>query len=355
MRYNYRIACGLVVGLALMTQNADAQWYYPRGYGGYGWGGWGADPASGYMAGLGAYARGQGVYEVENAQAQAINLDTMLKWNKALRARQRALRAEQQQEDAEKTVERNERVKRAQLLDGTTLNNLLFQIYDADPGAVKSARAKSPISPSALREIPFEWDTEAITICIDQMTGKDSLPSTLMNPAYADERNALDKAVEEAIKEDSKGNVSAKTMKRVSEAIDNFRAKFRKNTPDFDPGYLDSDAYFNTLASLTRMLNDPSMKKILTALDNDRERTIGDLISFMQAYNLRFGAATSDRQVQIYERLAPTLARAANEVAGGDVPPPPAPDTTGQGLQEAAKEAFKKMKAEELKAHTREP
>ncbi|MHC5544615.1 hypothetical protein ACYOEI_40810, partial [Singulisphaera rosea] len=107
MRQNYRIAFGLLIGLAAMAPSAQAQMYYPSGYGGYGFGGWGADPASGYMAGLGSYARGQGVYEVEDAKAQAINLDTMLKWNKALRARQQALREDQSKDDARRGAERD--------------------------------------------------------------------------------------------------------------------------------------------------------------------------------------------------------------------------------------------------------
>ena len=85
---------------------ADAQWgYYPGGYGQYGWGGWGADPNAGYMAGLGAYARGAGVYAIDQAKADSINADTMIKWNKALRARQKALREEQAKDAAKEQAD----------------------------------------------------------------------------------------------------------------------------------------------------------------------------------------------------------------------------------------------------------
>ena len=62
-------------------------------------------------------------------------------------------------------------------------------------------------------------------------------------------------------------------------------------------GYQDALDYLTTLASLNRMLHDPSMKKFLAMLDDGQERTVGDLIAFMNAYNLRFGPAKSDRQV----------------------------------------------------------
>ncbi|WP_422928857.1 hypothetical protein [Singulisphaera sp. PoT] len=357
MRQALRIATGLAIIPLLMTQQAAAQWSYPNGYGNYGWGGWGSqgavDPAGGYMAGLGSYARGQGVYEVEDAKAQAINLDTMLKWNKALRARQRALHAEEAKEQAARDAQRDARVEQAEILNGSTLNNLLFQIYDFDPGVAKTSRVRTPIPATTIRDIPFEWDTEAISICIDQMTGKDSLPTSLTDASYNDERLALESSVDAAIKEDLKGEVSADSLKKVDAAIAALRAKFVKNTADFDPGYYDGLSYFNTLSSLSRLLRDASFKKILAQLEDSKDRTIGELIAFMQAYNLRFGPATSDRQIQIYKALAPMLAQVVRDY-GANPPAPPAPDTTGAPLRSAAKDAFQKMQWEQLQAHSRD-
>ena len=88
MRCRVAFLVGCSIGLSMVGSTARAQWMYPGGYGGYGMSRWGADPAAGYMAGLGSYARGQGVYALEKAKADAINVETMVKWNKALRARQ---------------------------------------------------------------------------------------------------------------------------------------------------------------------------------------------------------------------------------------------------------------------------
>jgi hypothetical protein len=313
---------------------------------------WGADPAAGLMAGLGSYARGQGVYEVDKAKADSINLETMLKWNKALRARQLALREEQRKEAGVREAQREARVEQQRLEDGTTLNTLLLEILDSDPGVMKSGRAKTPLSPAAIREIPFEWDSEAIAICIDQMTGKDSLPNLLMDDKYIDERNALQAAVGQALKEDTKGSVSPETRKRVDDAIARFRTKFVKNSADFQIGYQDSKDYFTTLASLTRLLDDPSMKKFLDTLDDGQERTVGDLVVFMNAFNLRFGAATSDRQIEIYRRLTPAL-KDIRDAANTPGAAPSTPDRTGKGLRSAARATFKGMSWDELEAHAR--
>jgi hypothetical protein len=270
-----------------------------------------------------------------------------------LRARQIALREDQQREAAARETEREARVEQQRLEDGTTLNNLLLQILDSDPGVVKAGRAKTPLSPAAIREIPFEWDSEAITICVDQMTGKDSLPNLLMDDKYIDERNALQAAVGQALKEDTKGNVSPQTRKRVDDAIAKFRAKFMKNSADFQIGYQDSKDYFTTLASLTRLLDEPSMKTFLNQLDNGQERTVGDLVVFMNAFNLRFGPCTSDRQIQIYRRLVPAL-KEIRDAANTPGAAPSTPDRTGKGLSSAARATFKGMSWDALDAHARD-
>jgi hypothetical protein len=352
MNRNITIVTGLLIGLNLLAPSASAQWGYPTGYGGYGMSKWGADPASGYMAGLGSYARGQGVYQEDKAKADAINVDTMIKWNKALRARQKALREENRKKAIKDEAAREVRVERLELRDGTTLNNLLLQVLDADPGVVQSGRAKNVISAAAIREIPFEWDSEAITICIDQMTASDALPPVLMRPSYVDLRNALHSAVQVALDEDARGTVSSATSKRIAEAVSKFRAEFLKTSSDFELGYMDALDYFTVMASLSRLLNDPSMQAFLKQLDNGQERTVGDLIVFMNSHNLRFGAATTDHQIAIYEGLVPVLT-AIRDAPATQSSASSTPDHTGKGLISAAKEAFKSMSWEQLEAHLR--
>ena len=354
MRRDLRVLVVLALGLSAWAQDARAQWGYPRGYGGYGRGGWGSmadDPASGYMTGLGNFARGQGAYEVANAQAQAINYETMVKWNQTLRARQKEIQEQQARDDARRRAQRDARVSRAELADGTTLNNLLSRISDFDPAAVKSSKASAPLGPGAIREIPFEWNTEAVSACIDDMRGRGPMPDVLEGDRFADDRAALAKAADAALKEDAKGDVSRETMRQLLDAISDFRAKFVKDVPETNSDYPDGSAYFSTLASLACLLHDPSMKKTLAEIDNFPNPTLGRLIAFMQSYNLRFGPATSDRQVRIYEGLASMLAAVLKDVNRAT----PAPPAAGGDLPAAARDAFKGMNWDQLQAHDRDP
>ena len=191
------------------------------------------------------------------------------------------------------------------LEDGTTLNRMLMRILNFDPTATRSSRARAADRASAVREIPFEWNTEALTICIDQLTARDALPEPLTNSTFAAERSGLGKAVEAALKEDAKGDVSAATMNHLNTAIAHFRDKFVKVVPKSNPGYEDGDDYFSTLASLSRMLHDPSMKKALGELETLREISVGDLVSFMHTYNLRLGRRRPASRSRSTRRLSP--------------------------------------------------
>jgi hypothetical protein len=354
MRRFLLVSAGLVAVLDLLASVAGAQWYYPGGYGQFGMAGWGGDPAAAYMTGLGAYARGRGVYLVDRAQARSINADTAIKWNKALREQQKLINQDRKKQQAQEEAQREEKLERRRLVNGATLNDLLDQIYDSDPAVGKASRAKAPFSPAAVREIPFDWNSEAITACIDQFTGTGSaIPPILNDAKYAEDRNAVRAAVEPALEEDAKGSVSLECRRRIHDAIAKLRAKFIKNEADYEPGYQDALNYLTTLAALNRMLNDPGMKRLLAELEEGKERTVGDLITFMNAYNLRFGRATSDRQIEIYERLVPILAAIRDELNPGQTAARSL-DRSGANLRAAAKSAFGGMSWGDIEAHSRE-
>jgi hypothetical protein len=347
------VTVGLSIGVSFLASDAQAQFFFPDGYGHFGMSQWGANPSAGYMAGLGEFARGQGAYLLDKAKADAINVETMAKWNKALHARQQAIREEQAKEAERRAEARKERVERMNLRDGITLNRLLAQIFDIDPTAVKSGKASAPISMRAIKEIPFEQDSEAISLCLDEMTNTNELPAPLLAPQYADERDALHNAVHAALEEDTKGSVSKEAIKRINEAVASFRSKFVKNASKLERGYDDALNYFTTTASLGRMLSDSGMRKFLEKLENNDQRAIGDLIAFMDAYNLRFGRATTERQLDIYNRLVPVLTEVRDSVKTAEYRPS-SPDQTSTALKAAAKEAFAPMTWENLEAHARD-
>ena len=105
------------------------------------------------------------------------------------------------------------------------------------------------------------------------------------------------------------------------------------------------DEVFHALASAPR-------RQLLRTLA-DGERTVGDLITFMNSHNLRFGPAVTPQQIEIYERLGPLLL-AIRDQPQSDKQAPDAPDRTGENLKSAARNAFKGMSWNELEAHRKD-
>ena len=161
-------------------------------------------------------------------------------------------------------------------------------------------------------------------------------------------------AVDPALEEDARGDVSLSTRRKIHDAVAALRAKFLKNEASYEPGYQEALNYLTTLAALNRMLNDPSMKQLLSELQEGKERTVGDLITFMNAYNLRFGPAKSDRQKEIYARLAPILTSIRDEIGPGPDARASLDKSSGSNLKAAAQSAFQRMHWEDIDAHSRD-
>ncbi len=68
---------------------------------------------------------------------------------------------------------------------------------------------------------------------------------------------------------------------------------------------------------MARMLEKPRLEKILAELDKVKTTTLGSLLSFMHAYNLRFGPATTEAQHTVYQNLYPILAEGRDKIMKG--------------------------------------
>lgn len=335
-------SCWLAAGAAAPVQ---AQWAYPGGFGGFGFNQWGSNPASGYMAGVGAFAKGKGAYVLDQAQANAINQQTVEKWNKALRARQRALREERAEDEAQRIAQYSVETKQLRIENGSTLNYLLDRILAADSLATQAGALKLPLAARTVRDIPFESESEAISLSLNQLTAFESWPPVLRGDRLAPQRRAVRDAVEAALGEDVKGEVSVASQDRLNKAIDALRRRFVDTSPELSPDFRAGDQFLKTLAGLSRLIHNEQFREVIARLENYDGGAIGDLIVFMYAFNLRFGPATTTRQRAIYNQLGTALTQALDQIraAKQEVAAGIAVDTTGKDFAVAAQQAFQSM------------
>lgn len=337
------------LGLAAPAQG-QFMWGYPFGYNNYGWSQWGANPQAGYMAGLGAYARGAGEYALNDAKARQIDQQTVEQWNKALRARQRALQKDLDEAEAKKIAGFQAEAREAAIDRGATLNFLLDRIIDADPLCKRSAALKLPLSGAAIRDVPFEGQTEALSMSLNQATALDNWPSALRDSRLASQRASVREAIEAALSEDLKGEISAECSQKVSTAVDALRKRFTDITSELDPGFSESDRYLKTMAAMARLLHNPRFQEVISFLDNYKQGTVGDLIAFMHAFNLRFGPATTPRQRALYRDLIPALTAASEQVTTAESRAAASQnvDTSGKTFLSTANQALGGLSWEQL-------
>jgi hypothetical protein len=218
------------------------------------------------------------------------------------------------------------------ITDGDALNVLLDIFVNPALAGSSLSTIKTPLDPRAIEEIPFALASEGVTICLERMTMEDQWPLALRVEKFRPEREGLHKAVQHALEEDKEGDLEPATIESVHSAIDAFRRKFQELVPKDDPTYIPAHDTLKAMAGLTKMLYSPDVEEILAELQKYRGTTLGELLSFMQAFNLRFGPSNSFRQRQLYLKLYPMLADQAN---GPVVPGSLNPGRSGAGTPSA--------------------
>lgn len=155
-----------------------------------------------------------------------------------------------------------------------------------------------------------------MTVCLDAMTLDGQWPLALSEATFRPEREAVRKAISKALKEDEEGTLEPETIEGVQKAIDHLRLKFEKLVPQDRPEYIPARNSLKAMAGITKMLYSPKIEKVLAELEDYQGTTLGDLLGFMQAFNLRFSPANSYRQRMIYLKLYPMLSEQANGSLG---------------------------------------
>ena len=227
---------------------ARAQFGYPSGYGAYGWGGWGSTPGGSMARGLGMLSMGRGLYNENTAVARSINANTVMRWNNYVyqatqaSAQRYAARSQARVDRAIRDLAgiqdrlRNHPEPR-DITDGDALNVLLEVLLNPASADRSLQVIQTPLRPEAISNIPFEYASECMTVCLDRMTMDGQWPLALRVEAFRAEREGLRKAITDALEEDKEGNLEPETIQAVQSAIDKLRLKFEAVVPQDSPDY----------------------------------------------------------------------------------------------------------------------
>ncbi len=321
-------ACATLFAVAsIQGTYAQAQWGYPGGYGGYGWGGWGGQTAQGDIArGLGAYAMGAGYYNQQTAVANSINTDTVMRWNQYVYEAQmnaNRMHAEKLAAERKQTNQAGEQIRdrlrnspeRADIYRGDALNSALDEINDPRVYSKALQGGQVKINSKIVRNIPFQKASAAITMSIHQLV-KGGPPKALQGPEFASNREAiqtLGKEIRKQLEEDKAPDKA--TIDKMLAAINEAEEKADRLLPTNSRDRVEADRFLKALHGLVAMLDTPALDLILAGVEDRPEATLGELLGFMNAFNFRFGPATTPSQREAYDALYPRLVDLRNQVA----------------------------------------
>ena len=327
----------VLFGLAIVATTAGqarSQYNYPGGYGygGWGFGGWNSTAQGSVLRGMGAYAQGAGVYNYDTAAAGSINTNSYIRLNTYLyQAEMEAQRRYAAHHAAKLNLDRaHYQAYQSRLRDnpstddidsGAALNVILHQLTDpkimsGSGSALRMADAKVPAA--AIREIPFRDETDAITISLDDLTASNNWPAPLRVEDFRPEREAYQKAVDDALAEDKDGGtLKPATVAKVRDTVSRLYSKVDQLIPRTkQPDHLQAINYLKGLAGLSRMLERPNVDAAIAELEKLDNTTVGNLVAFMHSYNLRFDAAKTPKQSAVYRDLYPIMVAQRDKISG---------------------------------------
>ncbi len=308
-----RIALGLVVVLSMSAGTARAQ-----GWGWEGWGGWTTTPEGALAQGMGHYYTGAGIFNEKTAIADSINADTLMRWNDYIfQANQEAANryvARRRENSANNRAQNNAIITRIRdnptnrdIEMGDALNAAVNQLSDPRISSSALRIATAPVEADVIREIPFRNAGAGVTIVLSQIKAVTKWPAALEGARFADQKKDFEAIVDKAMKEDEEGEVSSETLKAGHDLANVLRAKLATEPLEETKAREEASRFVKTFAGLVRLLEKPDTTDALNQLRMVKTTPLGNLIAFMEIYNLRFGAATTPRQRAIYRDLFGTI------------------------------------------------
>lgn len=336
-----RVVFAICITSALWATSARAQY----GYGMGGWGGWGASTVQGDIArGMGVFAAGAGMYNLDTAQATSINTDTWMRWNQYIfQSQQEATKRyyESKYKDIQRNKEAYNRIiSRIQdtptskdVESGDALNAAMDQLSDPRIHSSALRSATSPIEAEMIRNIPFRNNTEAVTIALSRIKDATKWPAVLDTERFANDKKMFEEVVEQARKEDEVGEISQETLSRANDLIADLRMKLDGHPLADTADNLRAIKFVKSLAGLVRLLGKNDTRQVLDELRKVKTTSVGNLLGFMHAFNLRFGPATTPAERITYRQLFEILDQTRDKIISAvklDSPPPSAkPEQVG--------------------------
>ncbi len=319
-----RMTIVLIFFSLMIGRDAHAQYGY-GGWGYSGWGGGGTTPGSAAARGAGQFAMGAGVYNLKTAQANNINAQTAMMYNNYVAsatqssARMAAAKINsdfarnQSLYDAHQRQLREDPGQHA-IENGDALNLAVSDLSDPRLGSAAMCAETATVPASLIAEVPFLVAADRVSFMLDDLRKSVKWPDVFSEDRFTSDKKTFEDLVARIRKEGQDGDVSPKSLRAAKGFVRDLAAKL-ESQPLADPDDQAAALKFVTACtSILALLENPDVGPAMAELRKVQDTSIGNLLGFMHAYNLRFGAATTVKEREAYARLFPILDQTRDQV-----------------------------------------
>ncbi len=323
-----RRASFLVILLLTLHATPILAQYYRGGLGG------GSTVQGDYLRGVGVAAWGMGVYNLDTAQANSINADTMIRVNEYVaavakhenhvNAVHRAIVIEKNRNNYNAIRERilSTPVER-DVMTGAALNAVLQQLMDSKISDSSFRYAPVPLSVDIIRAIPFKLGEQGAHFSMQRLStkGKNKWPVALQDDKFTSQRRAYERVLDDALDQQIDGKMSLDAIKAVETAVDDLFLKLDQVVmPSKDKLYMEAKNRLTELKATTQLLKSHKIEIVIGEIDRYAGTTVNDLRLFMQKHKLRFSVAESGDERTLYPELYAALTQQREKVTVPDKP-----------------------------------
>ncbi len=298
-----RIAIGLPLMLALVGTPALAQ----IGRGGIGAG---STPQGDYLRGIGIASWGQGLYNLNTAQAYSITVDADIRLDSYLGAvfeyqreqyqKQLAQRIAKEKKDYETIKERiRDHPERYDVFMGTALNAAFEQLNDPSIQEASLRSAPVTLSRDMIRRIPFKLDQHGLIFSLQRLTarGKGKWPVAFQDDKYNPARKAYERAVDKAMDQMIDGKILPETIVEYKTAVWGLRNMLDREYGDVNNKRVqEAHKRLQEMEKVVDLMQTTKSQSVLAGLDRYNGKTVNDLRRFMLEHNLKFADADVDSE-----------------------------------------------------------
>jgi uncharacterized protein (TIGR03067 family) len=275
------------------------------------------------LRGQGQFLKGAAWYELNKAQADALNAKTMIAWNRELsrvyaeeeatlneaEARKKAGARARKEEVKRKVAEREDRLRTKptsdDIIKGDALNALLVDLSDPAIGESSWRGAKVALpNELSIRSLVFQFAPKrgdktsktlsAGVIALSRLDVEGRWPVFLRSEKLAPEREAYDKAYGNVRDKSLASSLDLESVLELDNAVEALKAKVASAVPAKRNFQSEASHFVADMKQATRMFDANTIgfaQEMLADTQRHEAHTVGELLAFMRKYRLLFANA----------------------------------------------------------------